>query len=216
MTTADPATGIERLNTLITPDLWKEVDGTNLAAVVGWGTMLNVAHLVRGVCTLHAADQCHAAFPLLRSVMEYTLGTMWLAEKGEDAVSVLNRKLKGSHSKLLADLGDLDLDASFPPEAVRSFRGVLAAEIPPHPDERLSAFRHLMEEYGFEKMIPMYNVLSGDRAPVARGRSAVLPEYGRRDRPLAGASHSRGSTMRGDLPGNAVRHDAQLQRAAVF
>lgn len=159
--TADPATGIERLNTLITPDLWKEVDGLNLAAVVGWGTMLNVVHLVRGVCTLHAADQCHAAFPLLRSVMEYTLGTMWLAEKGEDAVSVLNRKLKGSHSKLLADLGDLDLDASFPPEAVRSFRGVLAAEIPPHPDERLSAFRHLMEEYGFEKMIPMYNVLSG-------------------------------------------------------
>jgi hypothetical protein len=161
MTTADPATGIARLNALITPDLHEQVDGENLAAVVGWGTMLNVAHLVRGVCTLHDAGQCHAAFPLLRSVMEYTLGTMWVADGGQDAVTVLNRRLKASHTKLLGDLHDVDLEAAFPPEAVRSFRGVLAAEIPPHPDERLSAFRHLMEEYGFEKMFPVYDVLSG-------------------------------------------------------
>jgi hypothetical protein len=86
---------------------------------------------------------------------------MWLADGGEDAVNVLNRRLKGSHGKLLADLGDIDLEASFPPEAVRSFRSVLAAEIPPHPDEQLSAFRHLMEEYGFKKVIPVYNVISG-------------------------------------------------------
>ena len=52
----------------------------NRAAVVGWGTMLNVAHLVRGIRTLHAAGQCHAALPLLRSVMEYALGTIWLAD----------------------------------------------------------------------------------------------------------------------------------------
>lgn len=161
MTTADPATGLERLNALITPDLWKRVDGMNRAAVVGWGTMLNVAHLVRGIRTLHTAGQCHATLPLLRSVMEYTLGTIWLADEGEDAVDVLSRRLQGSHDKLLADLGDTDLDAAFPPEAVQSFRGVLAAQLPPHPDERLSAFRHLLKEYGFEKMIPVYNVISG-------------------------------------------------------
>ena len=97
MTTADPATGLERLNALITPNLWKQVDGMNRAAVVGWGTMLNVAHLVRGIRTLHAAGQCHAALPLLRSVMEYALGTIWLADGGEDAVDVLNRRLQGSH-----------------------------------------------------------------------------------------------------------------------
>lgn len=161
MTTADPGAGLERLGALITPDLWKQVDGTNRAAVVGWGTMLNVAHLVRGTRTLHAAGQCYAAFPLLRSVMEYTLGTIWLADAGEDAVDVLNRRLQGSHGKLLADFGDTDLDAAFPAEAVRSFRDVLAAQLPPHPDERLSAFRHLMTAYGFEKMLPVYDVLSG-------------------------------------------------------
>ena len=63
MTTADPAAGLERLNALITPDLWKRVDGLNRAAVVGWGTMLSVAHLVRGIRTLHAVDKCHAALP---------------------------------------------------------------------------------------------------------------------------------------------------------
>ena len=161
MTTADPATGLERLNALITPNLWKQVDGTNRAAVVGWGTMLNVAHLVRGIRTLHAAGQCHAALPLLRSVMEYALGTIWLVDAGEDAVDVLNRRLQGSHGKLLADLGDTDLDADFPAEAVQAFRDILAALLPPHPDERLSAFRHLLNAYGFEKMIPVYNVISG-------------------------------------------------------
>ena len=133
----------------------------NRAAVVGWGTMLNVAYLVRGVRTLHAAGQCHAALPLLRSVMEYTLGTIWLADARENAVDVLNRRLQGSQGKLLADLGDTDIDAAFPPEAVQAFRNVLAAQLPPHPDERLSAFRHLLQEYGFEKMVPVYNVISG-------------------------------------------------------
>jgi hypothetical protein len=37
----------------------------------------------------------------------------------------------------------------------------LAAQLPPHPDERLSAFRNLMLEYGFGAMVPIYNVLSG-------------------------------------------------------
>jgi hypothetical protein len=161
MTTADPATGLERLNALITPDLWKHVDGMNRAAVVGWGTMLNVAHLVRGIRTLHAGGQCHAALPLMRSVMEYALGTIWLADAGEDAVDVLNRRLQGSHGKLLTDLGDTDLDATFPAGAVQAFRDFLAAQIPSHPDERLSAFRHLLTAYGFEKMIPVYNVISG-------------------------------------------------------
>jgi hypothetical protein len=30
--------------------------------------------------------------------MEYALGTIWLADAGEHAVDVLNRRLKGSHS----------------------------------------------------------------------------------------------------------------------
>ena len=161
MTTADPGAGLDRLSALITPDLWKLVDGMNRAAVVGWGTMLNVEHMVRGVRTLHKADQCYAAFPLLRCVMEYTVGTIWLADAGEDAVDVLNRKLQGSHRKLLADLGDTDLDAAFPAEAVQSFRNVLAADVPAHPSERLLAFRHLLQEYGLDPIVPVYNVLSG-------------------------------------------------------
>jgi hypothetical protein len=162
MTTGDPGAGIDRLNALITPDLWREVDGMNRAAVVGWGTTFHVVHLVKAIRTLHAAGQCHATVPLLRSVMEYALGTMWLADAGEDAVDVLNRRLQGSKRKLHADL---ELDsislADFPAEAVRTFMDTLAAQLSPHPDERLSAFRHLLQEYGFEKMIPIYDVISG-------------------------------------------------------
>lgn len=162
VTTAGPGTGIDRLNALITPDLWREIDGINRAAVVGWGTTFHVVQLVQAIRTLHAAGQCHATVPLLRSVMEYALGTMWLADAGEDAVDVLNRRLQGSKRKLRADL---ELDSisltDFPAEAVRTFLDTLAAQLPPHPDERLSAFRHLLQEYGFEKMIPVYDVISG-------------------------------------------------------
>jgi hypothetical protein len=162
MTTADPGTGIDRLNALIGLDLWREIDGMNRAAVVGWGTTFHVVHLVQAIRTLHAAGQCYATVPLLRSVMEYALGTMWLADAGEAAVDVLNRRLQGSKHKLQADL---ELDSislsDFPTEAVRTFMDTLAAQLPPHPDERLSAFRHLLQEYGFEKMIPVYDVISG-------------------------------------------------------
>jgi len=161
-TTSDPASGLDRLEALITPDLWTRLDPVNRAAVVGWGTMLNVVHLVRGIRTLHAAGHCHAAIPVLRSVMEYTLGTMWLADAGEDAVDVMNRKFQGSQRKLLDELSDSGTGlAAFSPEAVQAFQDVLTAELDPHPDERLSAFKHLLQEYRFDKMVPVYNVLSG-------------------------------------------------------
>jgi hypothetical protein len=163
MTATGHGTGIDRLNALITPDLWCEVDAANQAAVVGWGTTFHVLHQVKAIRTLHAEGQCHATVPLLRSVMEYTLGTMWLADAGQDAVDVLNRRLQSSKHKLGADL-DLDSAISledFPAEAVQAFMDTLAAQLPPHPDERLSAFRNLMLEYGFAAMVPVYNVLSG-------------------------------------------------------
>ena len=114
----------------------------------------------------------------MRSVMEYALGTMWLADAGEDAVDVLNRRLQGSKRKLRADL---ELDsislADFPAEAVRTFMDTLAAQLPPHPDERLSAFRHLLQEYGFEKMIPVYDVIL--LVAPGPGRQAITPRSGR-------------------------------------
>jgi hypothetical protein len=178
MTKLDPRVGLDRLETLITPDLWERVDGMNRAAVVGWGTMLNVAHLVRAVRTLHAASQCYAALPLLRSVMEYTLGTIWLADTGEAAVDVLNCKLQGSHKKLLADLGDTDLDAAFPAEVVSSFRNVLTAELPSSPDQQLAAFRHLLQAYGLDQIVPVYNTLSGIAHLSLEGAQAFFQDKG--------------------------------------
>lgn len=159
--TKDYGEGFDRLGTLITPDLYSRVDGMNRACVVGWGTTLNVVHLARGIRLLHTEGQCHAAVPLLRSIMEYTLGTIWLADDGDAAVDVFNRRLQNAHAKLANDLGGMDLDADFPAEAVRTFRDTVTAPLQPHPDERLAAFRHLLTEYGFKEMIPVYNVLSG-------------------------------------------------------
>lgn len=157
----EPADGLTRLERLVTPDLGFRVDGMNRAAVVGWGTMLNVVHLVKGVRVLHAATCCHAAIPVLRSIMEYTLGTIWLADAGDEAVDVFNRRFQYAQGKLGKAVGDTNLDASFPSDVVKHFRDTLAVELPAHPDERLASFTHLMTEYGAEKMISVYHVLSG-------------------------------------------------------
>jgi len=68
---------------------------------------------------------------------------------------VLNRKLQGSHRKLLANLGDTDLDAAFRLRRSGPSGNVLTADLPEHPDERLLAFRHLLQEYGLEAIIPV-------------------------------------------------------------
>jgi hypothetical protein len=54
----------------------------------------------------------------------------------------------------------------------------LGAQLAAHPDERLSTFSHMMKEYGFEKMIPIYDSILGDRALVPTRRPGVLPRKG--------------------------------------
>lgn len=60
--------------------------------------------------------------------MEYTLGTMWLADAGEDAVDVLNRRLQYSKHKLRDDIEQHKSIrmSDFPAEAVRTFMDTLA------------------------------------------------------------------------------------------
>jgi hypothetical protein len=65
---------------------------------------------------------------------------------------------------------------TFPAEAVQSFRDVVAAELPPHPDERFSAFRHLLTVYGSEKLIPVYNVFSGGALVSLEGARAFFQD----------------------------------------
>jgi hypothetical protein len=161
MYTSDPAAGLQRLEALITPNLSQHVDPASRASRVAWGTMFCVLHTVRAIRTLHSSGQCHATLPLLRTAIEYTLGTTWLADAGDDAVDVLNRKLQASHQKLDRDIKGAGLDERFPPGAFDVLREVLAADVPPHRDETLIGFAHLLTRYGYDEMLPIYDTLSG-------------------------------------------------------
>jgi hypothetical protein len=150
----------------------------NRAAVVGWGTMLNVMHLVKGVRVLHGAACCHAAIPVLRSIMEYALGTIWLADAGDGAVDVFNRRFQYAQGKLRKAVGDTNLDGRFPADVVKHFRDTLGVDLPTHPDERLASFTNLMAEYGAEEMVAVYHVLSGIAHLSLEGAQTFFKEKG--------------------------------------
>jgi Family of unknown function (DUF5677) len=164
MANTDFGAGLDRLFALVTDDLSDRIDGTNLAAVTAWGTVFNALHLARGMRTLHDAGCCAAAVPVFRSLLEYTVGTMWLADAGGEAVEVLNRAMAYTHTRLNKSLNSVEELSAWrermPEEAVRTFESVLSAQLGPHPDERLSGFTTLLEEYGFEGWVPIYNALS--------------------------------------------------------
>jgi hypothetical protein len=90
---------------------------------------------------------------------------MWLSDAGQEAVEVLNRGLAYSQDKLHRSLEGADELANwrerFPEEALDVFDRVRATDLGPHPDQYLlSGFKHLLEAYGFEDWVPIYNVLS--------------------------------------------------------
>ena len=165
MASTDYSAGLDRLLALVTPDLREHVDLENLAAISAWGTVFNAIHYARGLRALHDADLCASAVPVLRSLLEFTVGTMWLSDAGQEAVEVLNRGLAYSQDKLhrsLEHADDLaDWRERFPEEALNVFDRVRAADLGAHPDQYLlSGFKHLLEAYGFEGWVPIYNVLS--------------------------------------------------------
>jgi hypothetical protein len=162
MLTKDFGAGINELNTLITGDLYKRVDATNAASVLGWGTLLKVVHLVPAIRTLHVEEQCATAMPLFRSLLEYMVGTIWLADAGQDAVDVLNQGLLSSHEKLEKHLEAKSTDwrSTVPAEAVAAFAATRAVPPTSHPDNRLLSFAHLLMEYDLGDYRPLYDSLS--------------------------------------------------------
>jgi hypothetical protein len=159
----DFGAGIDRLYALVSDDLHALVDPKNTAAIVGWGTTFNALHLVRGIRALHTTGCCAAAPPLLRSLLEYTVGTIWLADAGDDAVEILNRGTLHTHRKLnraLTKIDDQKWRERLPAEAIRNFESVVATVLEAHPDEYLLNFTRLLEEYGFAEWVSVYNVLA--------------------------------------------------------
>lgn len=163
MANEDFSAGIDRLFALVTDDMHQQVEPANTAAVTGWGAVFNAIHLTRGIKTLHDAGCCASAPPLLRSLLEYTMGMLWLADAGDAAVEVLAHGMFFTHTKLDKALRmpeNAEWRGRLPREGVEKFEQVLAEDLEKHPDEYLLIFTRLLEEYGFPQWVPVYNTLS--------------------------------------------------------
>lgn len=163
MVNQDFGAGIDRLFALATDDLHEHLEPGNTAALTGWGSVFNAMHLARGIKTLHDAGCCASVPPLLRGLTEYALGTIWLADAGDEAVEVLAHGMLFTHGKLDRSLRHPDVAPwrdRLPQDAVRNFEDVVSTKLDKHPDECLLSFTHLLEEYGFPEWVPIYNTFS--------------------------------------------------------
>jgi hypothetical protein len=104
----------------VTDDLYRLVDPTNRAAVIGWGTMFNVIYFVDGIIQLHQAGNCFAAGPLRRSAMEYAVTTVWLADAPDDAADALNGGLQYKLGSLVDAVAKADAEDGFPEDTIQS------------------------------------------------------------------------------------------------
>jgi hypothetical protein len=147
MTFADPAQGIQRLRALVNDDLFNSVDPGNNAAVIGWGTTLNVMNFVDGIVQLHQAGKCSAASPLRRSALEYAMATVWLADAPTEAAAALNDGFQHKMSQLVKALKAASVQDRFPEAAMKSAQAVRDKDIPKSNQAHLLHASHLLDEY---------------------------------------------------------------------
>lgn len=161
MPSKDFGGGLDRLYTLIGED--HTPPGTDdLPAAFAYAALLHVVDMAHGISLLHHDGRCWVVPPLMRSLLEYTMGAMWLAEARSNAVAVLMRGAQGAGGKLLRDVTDAGrtLEDYWGAELAGDFREGLAFPLPPHSDEYLSRFSHLLKAYGFDELVAEYDVLS--------------------------------------------------------
>lgn len=147
MTTSDPQESIRRLRALVTDDLYKLVDPSNRAAVIGWGTTFNVIYFVDGMVQLHDAGNCFATSPLRRSAMEYAMTTVWLADAPEEAADALNSGLQYKQGLLVDAVTKASAQTRFSEDAIQSAQSLKDVQLPKATQANLLNIAHLLDAY---------------------------------------------------------------------
>lgn len=180
MTEPDPGEALICLENLISGDLYKHIDPTNRAAVIGWGLFFNVAHQVRAILTLHQAGACGAASPNRRSALEYAITLRWCVDQGDRIGDIYSRKLGNDQIQLAKALKadgtkDRYKDAyEVMVQTVKTVKETIAAD----PNERLAKIEHLMQGYGLTKERTFYQVDSWFAHPTLTGAQMFFKDDG--------------------------------------
>lgn len=163
--------GLTRLEDLIEPGLYLRVDGTNRAAVVGWGLFFAVAHQVRSVLELHRVDACGSGAPNRRSAFEHAVTLRWCADQGDKIGDIYNRKLRGDQIQLANALraeGSLYRSTDAYQRMVETVK-IVEEAIPAEPGERLAKIEHLLDGYGMRSEKTYYHLESRFVHPTLTG-----------------------------------------------
>lgn len=147
MTEQSVQEGLNRLEALIYPDLYRYIDPASRVGPVAWGVFFTVTHQICAVLRLHSGGLCFSAGPNRRTLIEYILFLAWLADDGEAAVDVLNRSLQNNQKGMATRLRATSQLDQFPEHARETLKQTINEPLLPHPDERLLKPWNLIEEY---------------------------------------------------------------------
>lgn len=155
------ADGLDRLYALVEED--HKVPGRDdLPAAFAYAALLRIVDLAHGISLLHHDGRCSIVPPLMRSQLEYTMGALWLADDGLAAAAVLMKGAQFTGKKLLTHMNDAGRTPEdyWSAELADGFHEGIGLALPPHRDEYLTSFSHLLREYGFDELVAVYDVLS--------------------------------------------------------
>ncbi len=159
MTEQDPQEGILRLEGLISPDLHRYIDPASRVGPVSWGVFFTVAHQICAVLRLHSGGLCFSAGPNRRTILEYLLFLVWLADDGESVVDVLNRSLQNDQKGMATRLRSESLFEQYPEHVRQAVTESMNEPLAPHPDERLLKPGNLIAHYD-SRLLSYYAVES--------------------------------------------------------
>lgn len=165
---------------MIDADLYKRIDATNRATIIGWGLFFTAADQVRAVQSLHRSGACSAAAPNRRSALEHVITLRWCVDQGDRIADIYNRKLRGDQIQLAKTL-KAEGSAWYSSEGYETLLETVRTveeSVPADPNERLAKIDNLLDGYGLLKEKAYYQVESRFVHPTPTGIQMFFSDTG--------------------------------------
>ncbi|WP_242892498.1 hypothetical protein [Actinomadura litoris] len=145
----DPFPAIEKITELFDGDIAALIPPQSRAATVAYGLCMNLIYQAGAVLVLDEKGLHLGAAPIRRSMIEFLVRLLWLADSAEPAVDALNHDLQAILGRLAQAAKRADVD--IPPEVIAKSDATRQTHLPPASERNLLQTKHVTDAYGLNQ-----------------------------------------------------------------